>query len=75
LGVLMGLEKYHLGDEAFTKFSKAFADDWEEFSHKDALLKLVGDIELARPIAWHAHGMRVRIFLNGCTARYRHSTT
>lgn len=49
----MGLEKYYLGDEAFTKFSRAFAADWEGFPHKDALLKLVGDIELARPIARH----------------------
>jgi hypothetical protein len=49
----MGLEKYYLGDEAFARFSKVFAADWDEFPHKDALLKLVGDIELARPIAHH----------------------
>lgn len=49
----MGLEEHFFGDQAFTKFSEAFTLEWQAFPHKDELLKLVGSIELARPIAFH----------------------
>ncbi|RTL55458.1 MAG: DUF2384 domain-containing protein [Rhodocyclaceae bacterium] len=59
----MGLEDFCLGNEAFSKFSVVFCDEWEAFDSKDELLGLVkGDIELARPIASRV-GKRYREWL------------
>ena len=49
----MGLEEHYLGDQAFTKYSDSFAAEWKSFPNKEELLKVVGSIELARPIAFH----------------------
>lgn len=50
----MGLEDYYLGDRAFADFSAAFCTEWDAFPHKDDLLLLVsGDVQIARPIAFH----------------------
>ena len=49
----MGLEEHYLGDQAFAEFSEAFEEEWKSFPQKEELLKIVGSIELARPVAFY----------------------
>jgi hypothetical protein len=47
-------ENHYLADAAFAAFSASFEDVWASFPDKDDLLRSVeGNIELARPIAFH----------------------
>jgi len=50
----MPLEDFYKGDEPFADYSQCFQSEWEAFEFKNELLSLVdGNIELARPIAYH----------------------
>jgi hypothetical protein len=50
----MPLEQFYKDDETFVNYSLCFQKEWEAFEFKEELLELVrGDVDLARPLAYH----------------------
>ncbi|EDM25282.1 hypothetical protein LNTAR_24923 [Lentisphaera araneosa HTCC2155] len=50
----MSLDNHYLGDSSFEAYSKCFTKEWDNYNHKEDLLKLVNNnIDIARPIAYH----------------------